>query len=213
MDKRYLDLMRERPSWFENAEGGIVILTDVERIRCIEEKQQTRIGVIYEDEYIILLKDAVIFADGEVGTYIRTYHKNPGGVSVLVLCGDKVLMLKHFRHSLRRWLWETPRGFSEYGQSPLENAMRELREEIGIDGAEVSYLGELVPDAGIMGETITLYYTRIPDGKSIVTERHEGIGEVAFLTKAQLKELIKQGEIVDGITICALTYAELKGIL
>ena len=213
MDKRYTDLMESYPEWFENLPGGIEILTDSARIKQVEREFQTKLGVIYEDDYILLLKDAVRFSDQTVAPYIRAYHKNSGGVSILVLCGDSILLLKHFRHSLRRWLWETPRGFGEKGQTISENARRELHEELGVAVTDVEFLGRLVPDAGIIGETVTLYVARIPAQSPITTEKHEGIQTTALFTKEAFQAAVVSGEILDGITIASVAYAEMKGFL
>jgi len=213
MDKKYTDLIKERPELFTNLSGGIEILTDPALIEQMEREYGTTVGIVYEDEYLTLIKDAARFADGIVGPYIRAYHKTSGGVSVMVLCKDKLLLLKHFRHSLRRWMWETPRGFGEEGQSTEQNALRELYEELGVEPTEMIRLGTLTPDAGIIGEDVTLYLARISPESPIVTEVHEGIERVALFTKEQLKEAILRGEITDGITVASLTYAELLGLI
>lgn len=213
MDKKYRELMRERPELFANLSGGIEILTDPTLIEQMEREQGVTVGIVYEDEYLTLIKDAVRFADGVVGPYIRAYHKSSGGVSIAVLCGDKMLLLRHFRHSLRRWMWETPRGFGEAGQTTEQNAFRELYEELGVKPLTLTRLGVLTPDAGIIGEDVTLYLASIDADSPLVTEVHEGIERVALFTKEQIKAAILSGEITDGITVASLTYAELLGLI
>ena len=64
------------------------------------------------------------------GTYIRILPRRPeSAVAVLPVLNGKILLLRHFRHSLRKWMWEIPRGFGEYGITAAENAEKELREE------------------------------------------------------------------------------------
>ena len=213
MDEKYVKLMTTRPELFCNLPGGIEILTSAEQISQVEQDYGMTVGVVYEDEYLTLIKDAVRFADGTVGPYIRAYHKNPGGVSVMVLCESKILLLRHFRHSLRRWMWETPRGFCEEGQTADQNALRELTEEIGVMPTKLQHLGTLVPDAGIIGESVQLYLARIAPDSAIVTEKHEGIEGAALFTKEQMEQAILSGEITDGITIASLTYATLQGLI
>ena len=213
MDEKYKNIIKTHPELFANLPGGIEIIIDEALIHKMEMEYSTNVGIVYEDEYITLIKDAVRFADGVVGPYIRAYYKHSGGVSVMVLCEDKMLLLRHFRHSLRHWMWETPRGFGEFGQTSDENALRELYEEIGVTPMSIERLGMLVPDAGIIGESVTLYIARISPDSSIVTELHEGIERAAFFSKDQIKEAIVSGEITDGITIASLTYAELRGYI
>lgn len=213
MNEQYFNLMKEKSEWFENLPNGIEILTDKEDIARVEEENKTVIGVIYEDEYIVFLKDAVRFADGMTGTYIRIYHKNEGGVAILIFCGDKILLLNHFRHSLRKWVWETPRGFGEKNQSPIENALRETNEELGVQPYNVELLGEIAPDAGVFGNTVTLFKANVPNECNINFEVHEGIGGFRLFSKSEVKEAIVSGEIVDGITIASIALAEYKGII
>ena len=213
MDKKYKRLMSEVPKLFTNLPNGIEILTDTVDIERIEREYGISVGIVYEDEYLMLIKDAVRFTDGVEGPYIRAYHKNSGGASVLVLYGDKILLLKHFRHSLRNWLWETPRGFGESGQNSEENALRELEEELGLVVMEIYPLGLLYPDAGIIGEAVALYCVHVSPDTPIVTDNHEGISSVGLFTKEELYAAIISGEINDGITIASLTYAQLKGLI
>lgn len=213
MDKKYKQLIKERPELFKNISGGIEIITDEQLISRIEKDLTIDIGIIYQDEYMMLIKDLVRFSDGSLGPYTRVYHKNRGGVSVFVVCEDKILLLKHFRHSLRSWMWETPRGFGEAGQTTEQNALRELHEEIGVVPMDIVLLGTIFPDAGIVGERITLYCARIAPNSTITTETQEGIERADFFTKDQLKTAILSGEITDGITISSLVFAELKGLI
>lgn len=54
---------------------------------------------------------------------------------VVVTHTDAVLMM----FDSRRRRWELPGGMREQGESPCETAVRELREETGIHGVELSF--------------------------------------------------------------------------
>ena len=50
----------------------------------MEEKLHREAGIVYEDEYIRLVRDAVIFPDRSRGTYIRILPRRPeSAVAVL----------------------------------------------------------------------------------------------------------------------------------
>ena len=213
MDQRYCELIDERPDLFINHVGGINILLDEQDILNVEHQFNTRIGVQYEDEYVLFLKDAVKFPDGEVAPYIRMYHKNAGGVAILPICDKKILLLRHFRHSLRKWIWETPRGFCEKNSSNISNAQRELSEELGILDFEITELGTIVPDGGIVGEIISLYFAQLNSDSVFKFEKHEGINEHCLLCKEDILSKIKNGEINDGITISSIMLAITKGLI
>ncbi len=88
--ERYLALVRERPDRFTNPDGDIYeILLDTPRIdrarRDAERHRRderlpsddTRVGVLAVDPYLLVLRDAVRFADGSYGLYNRLLV--PGG--------------------------------------------------------------------------------------------------------------------------------------
>jgi 8-oxo-dGTP diphosphatase len=62
------------------------------------------------------------------------------GVGVIVTKGDRLLLLE--RKSVHgHGTWSTPGGHLEYGESPEECAVRETKEETGVDIANVRALG------------------------------------------------------------------------
>ena len=65
MNQEYIEWMRSEPELFKNSgkKGEIRIVTDQEEIRQVEEELQRKIGFVYEDEYVRLVRDAVIFPD------------------------------------------------------------------------------------------------------------------------------------------------------
>lgn len=76
--------------------------------------------------------------------YIRT---SGGGACVLALTEDnKVVTVREYRPGPNKVLNEMPGGFIDEGQTPLEAAVRELREESGYEG-EAVYGGMYYEDA------------------------------------------------------------------
>src|SRR5207248_5224759 len=74
---RYFELVRKRPERFDNPEGDIYeILLDPERIMYAKAEAtrarvrealpsgDVRVGVLAEDPYLLVMRDAVRFADG-----------------------------------------------------------------------------------------------------------------------------------------------------
>ncbi|HEX2195970.1 MAG TPA: NUDIX domain-containing protein, partial [Actinomycetota bacterium] len=135
---RYRELVLQRPELFVNpADGGFTILLDEQSIGAAEEAapgSSHGVGVVYEDEYVVLLRDAVAFPDGRLGTYIRMVgpRAEPTGVAVLPIHDQKVVLVRHFRHATRSRHWEIPRGFWIEGLTGEQVARQELEEELGI---------------------------------------------------------------------------------
>src|ERR1700738_5040750 len=80
----YLAFAKAHPERFVNpSEGGFTILLGEDEIREVETfmaqklqvkglpTQWSRVGIVYQDQYGMILRDAVRFPGGAPGTYIR----------------------------------------------------------------------------------------------------------------------------------------------
>jgi 8-oxo-dGTP pyrophosphatase MutT (NUDIX family) len=78
--------------------------------------------------------------------YWRVRHPRLEGAYVAVWHGERLLMI---RNSYRRKL-SMPAGGLERGETPVQAALRELREEVGIesDAQALRYFGEIVDSNG-----------------------------------------------------------------
>ena len=172
----YRKLMIERPELFCNEVGnaGIYIYTEEDKIKEIKKQYHAEIGILYQDSYIMLLRDAVRHPNGENGTYIRIVYKSKGfGVVMLPLLkkekSEKIFLLKHFRHANRKEYLELPRGFAEDG---VNNVQKELLEEIGYGVESLQYLGKVAPDTGmIAGEALVYAVVVNPDNRKPAVRR------------------------------------------
>ncbi|BBF42852.1 fructokinase [Lachnospiraceae bacterium KM106-2] len=65
-----------------------------------------------------------------------TGKNRPEGVVIYALCEDdpgKIVLLKQFRYPLNRFLYELPAGLIDENETPSEAAIREMKEETGLD--------------------------------------------------------------------------------
>lgn len=134
--EKYLTLIKQQPKLFANTGelGEIKIITDENRIHAEQKKIRSRlkkegkpscwidIGVLAEDQWFYVLRDLVEFPNGRVGGYVRWINRKSeegGGFNSVLMCmqGNKVLLIRKFRHEERNWSWEFPRGFGEPGLS------------------------------------------------------------------------------------------------
>ena len=219
---RYRALVRDRPERFTNPDGDIYeILLDehqIERARldALNHRraerlptEDTRVGVPAVDPYLVLMREAVRFADGSYGLYNRLLV--PGGAAIVPVLGNSIALLHRFRHGTRRWHIEAPRGsFSGVG-TLMEEAERELLEEIGATPAELIDLGQLHSTTGCLDETHQLYLARI-EGVG-TPDKHEAIETIKVLSVPAVERLIAEGEITDGPTLALFLRARLRGYL
>ncbi len=64
-------------------------------------------------------------------TLVRDFIEHPGAVAVLAVNeSNEILMIRQYRHPVKKYLWEIPAGLLDVaGESHLEAAKRELMEE------------------------------------------------------------------------------------
>lgn len=220
---RYFALVAERPELFVNPPGpSIKILLDEDEIREAEATvaerlagrglpaEWARVGIAYQDQYLLILRDAVRFPNGALGTYIRAVSPNGGapGVVTLPVYDGNVVLIRHFRHGSRTWHWEIPRGFGEAGSTPEDNARRELEEEIGATGIQLTSLGPVNMDSDASGPPDEMFYAEI--GSYGRPEVAEGISDLRVVSQGEFQRMICAAEITEGYTLAA--YARAKAL-
>ena len=224
--EEYFAFARKHPEMFVNpSSGGFTILLDESAIRKAEAQMMSwleteglpiewaRVGLPFQDRYLFLLRDAVCFPDGSLGTYIRATSRVVRGPGVVILpfYRGQVLLIRHFRHATRSWQLEAPRGFGTKGLSAEENARKELREEIAATASRLVSIGQVHPDTGVSSDAVELFYADIESYGNV--EALEGIAELLPVTVADFENLIRENKLTDGFTIVAYTRAKLHGLL
>ncbi|MCM0674864.1 NUDIX hydrolase [Micromonospora phytophila] len=221
----YAELRKRSPGHFANPpDAAVEILDEAEQVAAAEEAKAaalrarglptewSRTGVVYQDEYVTLVRDPVRFPGGALGTYIRSLPTSGAdGVVLLPVLDGAIVLVEHFRHATRRWHLEAPRGFGEAGVPADEQAARELREEIGVAPTRLVDLGTLHPDTGTATDTVRLYLAEIAEIGPLGAG--EGIRAAQAHPPQRVGELIRDGVITDSFTIAAWTRAWLRGLL
>ena len=224
----YARLRAERPHLFGNDPGTpieILLDPDLQDQAAASSAQQQRdlglpdefgdVGVWYEDPYIKLVKDAVRFPSGRIGTYIRTFAAvDSGSVLVVPTTRDgRIALIRHYRHGCREWHWELPRGFAEPGVPGAENVAKEIREELGATATDVTLLARIDQETA---DKVGVYHcvVDLPDDAELSAESiEEGISEVRLVTARELESMILAGELTDMFTLSAYATAVAAGVI
>lgn len=220
----YFAFAKAHPALFVNPPGaGFTILLDEAEIRKAESQMAqwleakglptdwAQVGIVYRDQYRMVLRDAVRFPNGLLGTYVRIVRDGAPGVIILPIYQGKVLLIRHFRHATRTWHIEVPRGFGKMGLSSEENARRELEEEIGATIARLVSLGRVYPDTGALSEYNDFYYAEVESYGEI--EADEAIVELLPTALSEFERMIRENEMTDGFTLTAYALAKAQGLL
>ncbi len=86
--------------------------------------------------------------DGQEHKYITINSHD--WVTVIPVINSKFIMVKQWRHGEKALSIEFPGGVIDDGESPLEGAIRELREETGYSAEKMYYLGKINPNPAFM---------------------------------------------------------------
>jgi len=118
--------------------------------------------------------------------------------------GHSLLLVHQFRHPVRIWTREFPRGARERGESPEEAAARELKEELGCDAIRTFPLGRVTSDSGQQTGVPFLLAAIVREAGARQQEATEAISGTCRYTFSALHEACVRGDIVDSFTVCAV---------
>ncbi len=220
--RRYLELIQRKPELAVSPPGGTIeVLTDPAAIAEAQREARrwrvehglsgddVRVGILGADPYMTFVRDAVRFADGRLGLYNRILE-GPC-VAVLPILGDKLVLIRIFRHGMRDWSWEAPRGAVDLAESSEIAAMRELREEIGAEAETLTDLGPYTPGGASLAIRGRLYAAYI--GRIGTLETAESICEARVVAVAEMERMIAMAEIEDGFTIALFARARARRLI
>jgi ADP-ribose pyrophosphatase len=221
----YQDLIVSHPQWFVSDHAGIRIETVPGSIRQIEEiigaryasrgqpEEWARVGILYEDPYIVLLRDAVTFPDGSPGIHHRVLRRSgePAGVAMMPILDGKLVLVRHYRHPTRSWHWEFPRGAIEPGQTPMAAARCELLEEISAVVQSIEPIGIIHGASALMGMSVVMFAAYVTSiGR---TALQDGIAATEIVSVRAFETMVKDGEVTDSFTLGCFLNARLRGLL
>ena len=222
----YLAFAKAHPGLFVNPpQGGITILLDEDEIREAEKQEAQRLeaqglpaewaraGFAYRDQYVLLLRDAVRFPDGSLGTYIRSVDEDERapGVVVLPFYQGCVLLIRHFRHGTRTWHLEVPQGFGIPGLSSEESIRIELQEEIEAAVSRLISLGQVHLDTNSGANRIELFFAELDSYGNV--ELQEGITELLPTPVPEVERMIRENEIDNVFLLVTYARAKLHGLI
>ena len=127
-----------------------------------------------------------------------------GGSAVVLPIDEKgrTLLARQYRLPARDYMWEIPAGRLDPGETPLQAAKRELKEETGLSAKKWTKLFGLYMSPGFLAEKMHIYVAReLKQGKTNFMD-DERIESKWFRPK-EMNDMIRDGQIIDGKTIAA----------
>lgn len=166
---------------------------------------------VYESPWV-----SVALVDVEVPGVRRYEHhviRSYDASATLVHDPDRgVLLVWRHRFIADRWGWEIPGGIIDTGETPAQAAARECGEESGWIPNVVTLLGSYQPIAGSSAQTFHMFLGSDP----IAVDGWDGSDEterVEWVSVDRMKNELRRGGFVDGLSITTCAYALAFGLL
>ncbi len=159
--------------------------------------------VAYDNPWITVWHDEVTRPDGGHGIYGVVHFENLA-VGVLVLDGeDRTLLVAQHRYTLDEVSWEIPEGGVPAGESALDGAQRELREETGLTATTWVELGRLALSNSVTDERAVLFLATGLTHGDAEPEATESL-ELRWLPFSEALAMTLDGRISDVLSVVAI---------
>ncbi len=163
----------------------------------------------YTGKVFNLVLDEIEYPSGRRG--LREIADHPGGaVAVPVFENGDLLLIRHYRHPVKKELLELPAGKLDQGEDPLLCAQRELEEETGYVADSWKSLISIYTTPGFSNEQLHLFLATNLRHSSTGQKLEEGEEDLALVRipfESALR-MILSSEIVDAKSICGILLAE-----
>lgn len=161
---------------------------------------------VYKGRILQLEIDVVKLATGH--TVDMEVVRHPGSVVLLPIPEPgKIILIRQYRYTINRWIWELPAGSLKPNEDPDLAAARECEEEIGLAPGRLTRLRGYYPTPGFCDEQMIYYRCedlRAPAPDSTVKKDDDEEIEPRTFTLEEARALVASGEIVDLKTVAGL---------
>jgi len=161
---------------------------------------------IYDSEWIGLALVDVEIPGGERFEHHVIRMPDQAAGTVVRDPARGVLLLWRHRFITDTWGWEIPAGRIDPGETPQIAAAREALEETGWEPNELRPLMRYQPTNGLSDQVFHIF---VADGATYVGEPADpGESErVEWKTVADVRALVQDGQMLDGLSLTAVLYA------
>ena len=157
---------------------------------------------VYRNHWMRLREDDILRSNGEKGIY-GVVEKDDSAI-IIPLDNGRIWLVEQFRYTIEERALELPQGGWEMEiERPVELARGELREEIGMNAAEMTYLGALWIAYGFTRQKQHIFLATglTPTEKDPDAEEHDLI--VHSVTVDEFEQMMLDGTIRDNSTVSA----------
>lgn len=156
---------------------------------------------VYRNPWFTVFDDRVRRPDGSTGSY--GVVEVGEAVSVVAMEPGSVCLVRQYRHSWGKRVWEVPCGGRHRGESLLAAAMRELKEETGISARHWRKLGLIEANDPVVNRFHLFLATGLIHGRH-QRDCSEADMEHRMWRLADFNKAVMNGRIRDDMTIACV---------
>ncbi len=161
--------------------------------------------VIYESSWLSLYIDRVRLPNDHILEEHHVLKLGRGSVSAVIEdARGRVLLVHLYRYPSDSFEWELPAGRVEEGETPLESIQREVLEETGYRAVHYQEMLSYYPVNGVSNHRLTLFRCQAAERVGAFDTRE--ITEVRWFEKEELRRMVRDREIKDGLSLIGLLY-------
>jgi ADP-ribose pyrophosphatase len=135
----------------------------------------------------------------------REIVEHPGAVGILAWDGERVAMVRQWRHAAGQILLEIPAGTLEPDESPVETAARELAEEVGLRAGRWERGPRFYTAPGFCDEVMHLFLATDLEKASGEPDADEVL-EPIWLTMRAAVDAARDGTIADAKSLVGIAW-------
>jgi 8-oxo-dGTP pyrophosphatase MutT (NUDIX family) len=157
---------------------------------------------VYRNHWMRLREDQILRSNGKNGIY-GVVDKDDSAI-ILPIDGDRIWLVEQFRYTIQERAWELPQGGWEMEiENPEELARGELKEELGLEAAEMTHLGSLWIAYGFTRQKQHVFLATglAQTGKQPDAEEHDLV--MRSVAVSEFERMMLDGTIRDNCTLSA----------
>lgn len=167
--------------------------------------------IIYDSDWVRLVTTDVVMPDGTQVDHHVVRMPRPAAGCLLLDAGRLLLLYRH-RFITDSWGWEIPAGGVDLDETPAEAARREAREESGWEPRTVDHLCTFHPANGLLDQAFHIFVSADAVHRGEPEDPNEA-ARIEWIDTAEVRSLLVNGSITDGLSFAAISFAFASGAL
>ena len=148
----------------------------------------------YESHYLVASRSETV-----EGLKMTDHKSRPDAVAIYSIMDGKVVLVRQYRYPIDGWIYELPAGLVENGEDYHDTAVRELKEETGLD-LQVIKVDPMIEKACYTSVGMTDEATATVYGYASgeITHRFEEISEeieVVLADKEECRRILREENV------------------